>query len=352
MYILSPVYLRFGGSVCRCLKRWMEAPPTEINDDSYWTPPVLESDMKKKESKVIMCSNCLDECGTLYFQEKLCGKNDGPKFIDSWTKGDPRFNDKKNPLYNKIANADIDWRSSLTVEDFRDFVFYANNTYGEKCSDCLSLTNNCPIHNCTDTTEKKKRKRKKKKKEKEKEVDLTKKEDELEKLVNHIEGTAPLEVMPENTAGGAKSPTKESSPTNDKSAAKKEIFTKKAKISDDFKYGILPYQDKSGADLKRSVIGGFKVKRIEDERTGACEISVTIATIKVWNWVFVSPAKYIKARNHCHIFSCHHFGQQMLKIFLFLNNFIKLLFIIYWKRAVILFHRILCNFFLEFKNIW
>jgi hypothetical protein len=52
--------------------------------------------MKKKESKVIMCSNCLDECGTLYFQEKLCGKNDGPKFIDSWTKGDPRFNDKKN----------------------------------------------------------------------------------------------------------------------------------------------------------------------------------------------------------------------------------------------------------------
>jgi hypothetical protein len=60
-----------------------------------------------------------------------------------------------------------------TVEDFRDFVFYANNKYGEKCSDCLSLTNNCPIHNCTDTTEKKKRKRKKKKKEKE--VDSTKK---------------------------------------------------------------------------------------------------------------------------------------------------------------------------------
>jgi hypothetical protein len=76
----------------------------------------------------------------------ISGKNDGPKFIDSWTKGDPRFNDKKNPLYNKIANADSDWRSSLTVEDFRDFVFYANNKYGEKCSDCLSLTNNCPIH--------------------------------------------------------------------------------------------------------------------------------------------------------------------------------------------------------------
>ncbi|CAG2219729.1 unnamed protein product [Mytilus edulis] len=62
--------------------------------------------------------------------------------------------------------------------------------------------------------------------------------------------------------------------------AKREIFTKKAKVSDDFKYGIMPYQDKSGADLKRSVIGGFKVKRIEDERTGACEITVTITTIK------------------------------------------------------------------------
>jgi hypothetical protein len=99
--------------------------------------------------------------------------------------------------------------------------------------------------------------------------------------------------MPENTAGGAKSPTKETSPTDDKSTTKKEIFTKKAKISDDFKYGILPYQDKSGADLKRSVIGGFKVKRIEDERTGACEITVTITTIKVWNWVFVSPAEKV-----------------------------------------------------------
>jgi hypothetical protein len=58
----------------------------------------------------------------------------------------------------------------------------------------------------------------------------------------------------------------------------------------------LPYQDKSGADLKRSVIGGFKVKRIEDERTGACEITVTITTIKVWNWVFVSPASQLKTK--------------------------------------------------------
>ena len=77
-----------------------------------------------------------------------------------------------------------------------------------------------------------------------------------------------------------------------KSQAKREIFTKKAKISDDFKYGIMPFQDKSGADLKRSVIGGFKVKRIEDERTGACEITITITAIKVFIvkiWVIVFP---------------------------------------------------------------
>ncbi|XP_052082387.1 uncharacterized protein LOC127720014 [Mytilus californianus] len=296
VYILSPVYLRFGGSVCRCLKRWMDAPPIEFNDESYWTAPAPESDIKKKESKVIMCSSCLDECGTLYFQEKLCGKNDGPKFIESWSKGDPRFNDKKNPLYNKIADPESDWRSSLSVEDFRDFVYYSNNSFGEKCSDCIALSV-CPLHNSLmnsentpDSPEKKKRKRKKKKKEKEKETNA-KTEDEIEKLVNHIEGTAPLKVMPENTIAGAKdkSPTKENSPpaeekTDDMKAeqqlAKREIFTKKAKVSDDFKYGIMPYQDKSGADLKRSVIGGFKVKRIEDERTGACEITVTITTIK------------------------------------------------------------------------
>lgn len=295
VYILSPVYLRFGGSVCRCLKRWMDAPPNECNDESYWIPPEPDVDLSKKECKVIMCNSCLDECGTLYFQEKLCGSTDGPKFIESWTKGDPRFNDKKNPLYNKLAQPDSDWRTDLSVEDFKDFVYYSNNTYGDKCNDCLSLTNYCPLHsNQTENDEnndsalKKKKKRKKKKKDKVKESESVKNEEEIEKLVNHIEGKAPLDIMPENTVAGAKekSPAKETSPpanevTEDtKSQVKKEIFSKKAKISDDFKYGIMPFQDKTGADLKRSVIGGFKVKKIEDERTGAFEITVNITTIK------------------------------------------------------------------------
>ena len=294
VYILSPVYLRFGGSVCRCLKRWMDAPQNECNDESYWIPPEPDSDLSKKECKVIMCNSCLDECGTLYFQEKLCGNPDGPKFIESWTKGDPRFNDKKNPLYNKIANPETDWRTNLSVEDFKDFVYYSNNTYGEQCNDCQSLTNYCPLHSNqmdngenNENIQKKERKKKKKKKDKVKESESVKNEEEIEKLVNHIEGTAPLEVMPENTVAGAISPTKETSPPsneiteNTKAQVRKEIFTKKAKISDDFKYGIMPHQDKNGADLKRSVIGGFKVKKIEDERTGACEITVTITTIKV-----------------------------------------------------------------------
>lgn len=85
VYTLTPVFLRFGGSVCRCLVRWIEAESMDRNDDSYWIPP--SPHIPDKSTCVydtvenVMCSKCIDECGEKFFKEKICGNAGGPRFV-------------------------------------------------------------------------------------------------------------------------------------------------------------------------------------------------------------------------------------------------------------------------------
>ncbi|XP_053377754.1 calponin homology domain-containing protein DDB_G0272472-like isoform X2 [Mercenaria mercenaria] len=164
VYILSPVYLRFGGSVCRCLIRWMEAPQMDDpNDDSYWVPPQPNLVDKSRDETIetTMCSNCVDDCGTRYFREKIMGSKKGPTSMDFWTLGDPRFKDGENPLFAPHLNPDDDWRDLLTVEMFRDFYNYAKFKYGspeDKCKECQRLKKKRDkfIHVCKQNKKKKK----------------------------------------------------------------------------------------------------------------------------------------------------------------------------------------------------
>lgn len=263
----------------------MDAPPLDAKDDSYWVPPSPSSHVSdRKGSKVLMCTNCLDDCGTKYFREKLCGVPHGPRFIEYWRLGDPRFNDSKNPLYNPSQVSDSDWRESLTVEDFRDFLHYAKFKYGtddDKCKECLSLVGNHKIHICKGSEcllEKKKKKKKKKKERAESTENKT--DEEIQQLVDHITGKKNLNVLPTSTKGGADIGTTDDSKEREmeEKKKKKRIFGKHSKVTDDFKYGIM-----SGVeDLKKhNVIGGFKVVKIEDERTLASEITIRVEALKV-----------------------------------------------------------------------
>ncbi|CAH1265407.1 Hypp3177 [Branchiostoma lanceolatum] len=57
VYFLIPLYVKFGGSVCRCLRHWLEADEIDSADESYYIPPdVVNSDQatggtKKKKRK-------------------------------------------------------------------------------------------------------------------------------------------------------------------------------------------------------------------------------------------------------------------------------------------------------------
>ena len=39
VYFLLPIYLRLGGSLCTCLRRWLEADELQPDDESWWNPP-------------------------------------------------------------------------------------------------------------------------------------------------------------------------------------------------------------------------------------------------------------------------------------------------------------------------
>lgn len=164
VYILCPVFLRFGGSVCRCLIRWMDAPTMDDpNDDSYWVPPQPVPSDKSREDTIetTMCLNCVDDCGTKYFQEKIMGDQKGPISMTFWTLGDPRFNDPENPLFAAHLNPADDWRHLLSVDMFRDFYNYAKFKYGtadEKCNECQRLKKKRDkfIHVCKVNKKKKK----------------------------------------------------------------------------------------------------------------------------------------------------------------------------------------------------
>lgn len=170
VYILCPVFLRFGGSVCRCLIRWMDAPTMDDpNDDSYWVPPQPIPCDKSREDTIetTMCSSCVDDCGTKYFREKIMGNRKGPISMSFWTFGDPRFNDPENPLFAAHLNPANDWRELLSVDMFRDFYNYAKFNYGtaeEKCSECQRLKKKRDkfIHVCKASKKKKKKESKEK----------------------------------------------------------------------------------------------------------------------------------------------------------------------------------------------
>ncbi|XP_078678884.1 uncharacterized protein LOC144914646 isoform X2 [Branchiostoma floridae x Branchiostoma belcheri] len=39
VYFLIPLYVKFGGSVCRCLRHWLDADEIDSSDESYYIPP-------------------------------------------------------------------------------------------------------------------------------------------------------------------------------------------------------------------------------------------------------------------------------------------------------------------------
>ncbi|KAJ8302018.1 hypothetical protein KUTeg_021005, partial [Tegillarca granosa] len=120
---------------------------------------------------------------------------------------------------------------------------------------------------------------KKKKKKEKAESNENKTDEEIQQLVDHINGKKKLIIMPSTTKAGVDFGTTDDSKEKEieEKKKKKRIFGKHSKKTDDFKYGIM-----SGAeDMKNhNVIGGFKVVKIEDERTLASEISITVETLK------------------------------------------------------------------------
>ena len=189
VYILCPVFLRFGGSVCRCLLRWVEAPiQTDPSDDSYWTKP-QDTDIVKSGTSFCdentMCKKCLDDSKTQFFKEKINGSPKGPVFLECWTLGDPRFNDPENPLFSPHFNPDDDWREQLTIERFRSFLQYAKFTHApelEHCEDCKQLRQE--IETVKDVYRKSKKKKRKKKKKTEEDLihDLKEVRDKIDEL--------------------------------------------------------------------------------------------------------------------------------------------------------------------------
>lgn len=159
------MYLRFGGSICRCLGRWMEAPILEDpSDNSYWEAPVPLSgeETPPSEGPETLCSGCLDDIETKYYKERFMGKANGPTLLEFWTLGDPRFNDENNPLYAPNISPDIDWREKLDEDSYRQFYRYARDKYSNpenKCKECQNLKqkrDKC-IHVCSVTKIKKKK---------------------------------------------------------------------------------------------------------------------------------------------------------------------------------------------------
>ena len=138
--------MRFGGSICRCLEKWLVAPiQDDPNDDSYWVHPQPQVKEKSEHSitqGIVMCEKCIEDCGDKFFNEKILGRPGGPLFLDCWKLGDPRFKDQNNPLFAPHMDPLSDWRNTLTVESFREFLFYAKAKYGgreDRCDTCFEL---------------------------------------------------------------------------------------------------------------------------------------------------------------------------------------------------------------------
>ena len=235
----------------------MDAPPQSCDDDSYWTPPspLSAAESEVPRSQVFMCMKCLDDCSIKYYREKLCGKENGPKYVENWNEGDPRFNDVRNPLYNASSLHDSDWRDDLCPEGYKNFVHYVRLKYGHRCPDCLSTNEEVqpsPIENKVEPPVEKKKKRKKKKKPLVQEnIEASSTNTPFEKPKLHVDSTSiPGKII-----------------IVDQSKDKKESPGKHGKQKVDCNM--------------HDIVGGFNVIKKEDERTGAMEIIINLSGIRV-----------------------------------------------------------------------
>ncbi|XP_013410218.1 axoneme-associated protein mst101(2) [Lingula anatina] len=155
VYFLLPLYIKFGGSVCHCLRRWLDAPETDPMDDTYWTPPKSESNYykyvgqkEKPQTEVdhgrlvpVKPKYGLHSCYFFpddydidvecYVQERLNGAYNKPLFVLDWAHGDPRFyKDPENPLYDPTAQPGTDWRDRIMFPDYYYFREYVHRKFG------------------------------------------------------------------------------------------------------------------------------------------------------------------------------------------------------------------------------
>lgn len=158
VYFTMPLYVKFGGAVIECVKRWVDAPVTSAEDDTYWNPPQNNSkpspspqvsEQKKSERKKKKMDGetgqsmtgkggsqhesrspaGVDEDYELYLEEKIRGGPYGPTLMTGWVFGDPRFVDPENPLYDTQADRRSDWRENLTFHMYRKFYKYVAVRY-------------------------------------------------------------------------------------------------------------------------------------------------------------------------------------------------------------------------------
>lgn len=142
VYLLTPVYMRFGGSVCRCLEMWKGAMEIDPEDDSYWTPP-QPLNIGESKGSTLLCPVHLQDCNMKYYQEYVAGDPRRALFLpEAWGIGNPRLEDPENPLYDEVAAFMPDWRYGLTCEKFQEFMAYCSSKYvppEEQCPECRAL---------------------------------------------------------------------------------------------------------------------------------------------------------------------------------------------------------------------
>lgn len=210
-----------------------------------------------------ICTHCQEDFSEKFFKEKLSGNPEGPKYVNFWTGGDPRFNDPKNPLFNLNSPHGSDWRLDITVPEFIKFCNYVMLTYApdsNKCKSCMSMSGP------TELLHKKKKKKNKKKKSKASDT-----------ISSEIDGAVGLKVDAASQthfddATGVATNTLDLKKTK----RRPRVFSSKAKITDEVKYGIAAG---TNPGLPQNMRGSFKVFKIEED--DCLEMVVTVASLKV-----------------------------------------------------------------------
>ena len=113
-----PLYGRFAGGVCRCIRRWRDAPALG-EGEKYWEE--LDPEMSLTTLVKVNTDSETDPLYGLYLKEKVEGRPCGPKFFgNQWPpEHNPRTYFPANPLYN-TSREDMakDWRTDLSFEEF------------------------------------------------------------------------------------------------------------------------------------------------------------------------------------------------------------------------------------------